>query len=284
MADGGGMGGGSMGGMSDGSLYGAIFQNIGNMIADFNRNKYAKHAQERLSDYEKMLQGMYKPYIDAYAQVPGDFNEFWNSDRGKNFFTSDAAQFKAPTSADMTSDPGYQFRVQQGQEGVENSQAARGGALSGNALRGIEAFRQGLGSQEYGNVYNRRFNEHRDIIQNRNNQLGDLSNLTQVGIGNINALAGHGTPLRMAESGFDTYIGEANAIMATDTANVWANYFAGSQGKQDAKSPYGGGGSQGGGGGGGGGMGSSAGSGMLGGMFEGMGSGAGNWFGGMGGM
>lgn len=55
----------------------------------------------------------------------------------------------------MTMDPGYQFRLQQGQKALENSAAARGGLLSGNALRAISNYGQESASQEYGNTFNR---------------------------------------------------------------------------------------------------------------------------------
>ena len=52
-------------------------------------------------------------------------------------------------------DPGYAFRMQEGMRALERSAAARGGLLSGNALRGITRFGQDLASQEYGNAFNR---------------------------------------------------------------------------------------------------------------------------------
>jgi hypothetical protein len=39
--------------------------------------------------------------------------------------------------------------------GVEQSAAARGGAFSGNALRGLTDYSSGLASQQYGNYFNR---------------------------------------------------------------------------------------------------------------------------------
>lgn len=80
--------------------------------------------------------------------------------------------FQAPTEADMMQDPGYQFRMQQGQQALERSAAARGGLLSGGFARGLTEYAQGMGSQEYGNVYQRRYGENqlrygRDLAQNQ---------------------------------------------------------------------------------------------------------------------
>jgi hypothetical protein len=50
----------------------------------------------------------------------------------------------------------YQFAVQEGQRGIGGSFAARGGATSGNALRALEEFRQGLASQQIDKFLSRR--------------------------------------------------------------------------------------------------------------------------------
>jgi len=52
-------------------------------------------------------------------------------------------------------DPGYAFRLNEGLKALGNSAAARGGLLSGNAMKGITAYGQGLASEEYQNAFNR---------------------------------------------------------------------------------------------------------------------------------
>ena len=47
--------------------------------------------------------------------------------------------------------PGYQFRLQQGQESIQNLLASRGGLKSGGAMKALEQFAQGTASQEFGN-------------------------------------------------------------------------------------------------------------------------------------
>ena len=66
-----------------------------------------------------------------------------------------ATPFTMPTAADMAADPGYQFRLQQGQEALERSGAARGVTRTGGTLKDIVDYGQRAASQEYGNVYNR---------------------------------------------------------------------------------------------------------------------------------
>jgi hypothetical protein len=56
----------------------------------------------------------------------------------------------------LRNSPDYQFAVQEGQRGIGGSFAARGGATSGNALRALEEFRQGLASQQIDKFLGRR--------------------------------------------------------------------------------------------------------------------------------
>ena len=50
--------------------------------------------------------------------------------------------------------PGYQFRLEQAQNALQASQAARGGLLSGGAMKEMNAYTQGIASDEYGNYIN----------------------------------------------------------------------------------------------------------------------------------
>jgi hypothetical protein len=55
----------------------------------------------------------------------------------------------------LANDPGVQFRLDRAQRALEASQAARGGALSGSALRALQEQGQDLASQEYGAAWQR---------------------------------------------------------------------------------------------------------------------------------
>lgn len=70
-------------------------------------------------------------------------------------FETAAPEYRTFTAQDFQADPGYQFRMAEGQRGLERSAAARGGLLSGGALRALERYRQGVASDEYGNALQR---------------------------------------------------------------------------------------------------------------------------------
>jgi hypothetical protein len=76
--------------------------------------------------------------------------------------------------SDFQADPGYAFRLGEGQKALDRSAAARGGLISGGALKAATRYGQDMGSQEYQNAYNR-------YQTNRTNQLQPLGNLMASG-------------------------------------------------------------------------------------------------------
>lgn len=82
-------------------------------------------------------------------------------------------------------DPGYAFRMSEGMKGLERTAAARGGLISGGALKAAQRFGQEMGSQEYMNAFNRYQTE-------RNARLNPLQSLAGVGQTSTNQLGAAG--------------------------------------------------------------------------------------------
>lgn len=76
-------------------------------------------------------------------------------------------------------DPGYQFRLQQGQEAANRMANLGGGLMGGNAMRGLQDYTQGLASQEYGNAFNRYQTQRGNIY----NTLASIAGLGQTSLG-----------------------------------------------------------------------------------------------------
>jgi hypothetical protein len=55
----------------------------------------------------------------------------------------------------MNLDPGYNFRLGEGMKALERQSAARGGLISGSALKAASRYGQDYASNEFGNAYNR---------------------------------------------------------------------------------------------------------------------------------
>jgi len=56
---------------------------------------------------------------------------------------------------DLQMDPGYGFRLREGEKALERMQSARGNMLSGGAIKAGQRYGQDLASQEYMNAFNR---------------------------------------------------------------------------------------------------------------------------------
>jgi len=78
---------------------------------------------------------------------------------GGNTGAADYGRFKTadftPTDFAAGIDPGYAFRVKEGLKGIDRQAAARGGLISGNALKAASGFAGEQASQEYTNAFNR---------------------------------------------------------------------------------------------------------------------------------
>lgn len=81
-----------------------------------------------------------------------------------------AANPSQTSNAFMVKDPGYQFRLSEGQRNLENSAASRGGLLSGNTLKATQKYGQDYASNEFTNIANR-YGQLAGVGQATNNQL-----------------------------------------------------------------------------------------------------------------
>lgn len=124
------------------------------------------------------------------------------------------------TAADFQQDPGYAFRMQEGQKALERSAAARGGLNSGAAMKALSRYGQDFASNEYSNAYNR-FNADRD------RRFGRLSNIAGMGQNAASQMGSAGQNYAN-QSGANT-MGAANAAGAAGmaSANSWANAING---------------------------------------------------------
>jgi hypothetical protein len=142
------------------------------------------------------------------------------------------------TLADFTKDPGYDFRMQQGQRGLDSSAAARGGALSGAAIKASERYSQDYASGEYQNAYNR-FNADRTA---RFNRLSSIAGLGQTATNQVGA-QGAQVASSIAENQIGAgnarasgYIGRGNAM--SSAANTLGNWAMNSQYMNQGWNPY----------------------------------------------
>ena len=129
----------------------------------------ARYAAQLQQEQFNLTNEQQKPYREAGYSALSDIGGM------KPYLT----QQYSPEEFAKGQDPGYQFRLQQGQEATNRMANMGGGMISGNALRGAQDYTQGLASTEYGNAFNR-FQTQRSNIYNT---LASIAGLGQTSLG-----------------------------------------------------------------------------------------------------
>lgn len=123
------------------------------------------------------------------------------------------SDYKPFTYDAMTADPGYAFRLSEGQKALERSAAARGGLLSGATGKNLLRYGQEMGSQEYQNAFNRYQTE-------RNAALGPLQTLAGYGQNSANTMTSAAGTYGSNAAGGITDVARAQASGTTGSANA----------------------------------------------------------------
>ena len=168
-------------------------------------NRYAADIQYKMFQEQQALQ---KPWLEA----------------GQNALTrltgglAKGGEFGTPFSqTNWQQDPGYAFRLAEGQKALDRSAAARGGLISGNALKAAQRYGQEMGSQEYQNAFNRYYRE-------REAMLNPLQSLAGVGQTTAQSLGGAAQQYGSAAGALASATGasSANALLAQGNARASA--------------------------------------------------------------
>lgn len=118
------------------------------------------------------------------------------------------------STADFQADPGYAFRLQEGLKGLDRQAAARGGMISGAALKAAARYGQDMGSQEYQNAYNR-------YNQNRSQRYQMLTGQQTAGANATNAQNASSANYAVAAGNALQNAGNARASGYMGQANAW---------------------------------------------------------------
>ncbi len=138
-----------------------------------------------------------------------------------------ASKYTPFSMQNFQQDPGYAFRLKEGQQALDRSAAARGGLISGAALKAATRYGQDMGSQEYTNAFNRYQVE-------RAARLNPLQSLTGMGQTTANTLGTFGQQMATnvgdamgssAAARASGYVGGANAL--TSGLGTYLNYRQG---------------------------------------------------------
>jgi hypothetical protein len=160
----GSLSGAGSGGVGQSSLWGdlvPLFLDAGASYLQGQGAKDASRAQvaasrEAIAEQRRqfdLIMGMLEPQRQLGVSAIGTLNQINGYNTGPNGTRGD------PNMGSFYTSPDYNFRRTEGTRDINNSFAARGGALSGNALRGITDFNSNLASGEFNNFYQRRLQE-----------------------------------------------------------------------------------------------------------------------------
>jgi len=158
----------------------------------------------------------------------------------------------------------------EGQKALERSAAARGGLISGNALKAAERYGQEMGSQEYQNAFNRYYREREAMLnplqslagvgQTTAQSLGGAAQQLGTNVGNLasatgastaNSLLAAGQARASAYQGYGSALGQGisgigNYLANRQSSPSWVNQYdtsgtmpyAGGQGSVQGNSDY----------------------------------------------
>lgn len=165
--------------------------------AQLQGSRESTAAQERMFDKQVALQ---EPWRAAGQQA-------------LNKLTPLALNYEKFGMDKFTQDPGYAFRLSEGQKALDRQAAARGGLISGSALKAAQRYGQDYGSQEYTNAFNRYQTE-------RAAQLQPLQSLAGVGQTSANTLTNAAGVMGAAEGANAINAGNARASGYVGQANA----------------------------------------------------------------
>ena len=191
-----------------GSIGGALISSSASKSAADVQSNAANRASDANMAMYQQTQGNLSPYMqqgqDANNQLSSDLRD---GTLGGKFTNADLNAYMAPN---------YQFQLQQGDQALQNSQAAGDGAMSGSAMKGMINYNQNTAAGAYQNAY-------QNWMSNQNMNYGQLSGLSSLG---ENAAAGLGnTGSNYASSNAALMTGAANAQAAgmVGSANAYNN-------------------------------------------------------------
>lgn len=103
---------------------------------------------------------------------------------GDNTIGQNASLVKPFSISQYQQSPGYAFQMQQGIDAINNSAAARGGINSGNTLKALDTYGQGLANQDYQQAYGNYVGQQQQLF----NFLQTLSGSGQNAAANLGSL------------------------------------------------------------------------------------------------
>lgn len=144
-------------------------------------------------------------------------------------------------------EPGYDFRMGEGQQGVNNKFAQSGSLLSGAAAKALTRFNQDYASNEYSNAYGRYSNDRSAFNTDNANEYNRLSGIQAAGQNATNSVAGVSGTIQgssqagsgsNAMSGLANSLGQTSAQQGAASSNYYNNLMGNNNANANSQSAY----------------------------------------------
>lgn len=198
-------------------------------IAARDQRRAAEAGQRQLTSSYDQARGYQQPYADA-GKVGLDRMVSGNYDVNVPTATGVPGPYQAQ-GFNYAQDPGMAYRMQTGMDAINRSAAGRGVGLSGSTLKALNRFGQELGTQEYGNAFNR-------YMQGRGQDLADYqTNLGQSRDvwGQAKDVYGMGAEQAQRRYGRASDLGQMGFQTAGNMSDLASNYGANMAGLTGAR-------------------------------------------------
>lgn len=193
--------------------------------ADLNA-QYSKDALSLQSQQFDRTQHNLAPFIETGQEAVRKLGDAtWTPDTPDLMTGFDGQKF----GESFTGDPGFQFRLAEGQRALERSSASRGVGLSTGSQKALARFGQDYASNEYQRAYQRSENT---FNTNKTNQFNRLASLAGIGQTAVNTQVGADENAANVGGSILTGAGRTAADLATQEGNARASGYVGSANAQ----------------------------------------------------
>ncbi len=207
------MSGWTAGAIVGGSLISGYLGSQGSQNAANTQSQASNQATNAQLQMYNQTQNNLAPYMNAGASVLPQLQGFAGSVPNFGSF-----------NWNPSNDPGYQFRLNQGLQGVMDQSTAMGGGInSGNTLKALMDYGQGQASQSYQQEFNNWLAQNSQALQGQNQAFSQLYNTAGMG---QNAAAGVGSAAMQTGTNIGQNImgaGNASAANSIAQGNIWGS-------------------------------------------------------------
>ena len=221
-----------------------------NAASDYQREYTGQAIDAQQAQYDRAR----KDLLDNQAAIKASYDPYMSTGMAANnqlgyamglggTGTGEAGALARPfTMADFEADPGYAFRLAEGQKALDRVTSAKGKYYSGGAVKALSDYNQGMATDEYTKAYDRytknqsdlygRLSGVRDAGMNATGSVANLSSNTQgqlnaAGQNYANQVGGYLTGLGNNVGSNTIQAGNAHAAGTAGSGQAWSTGIQG---------------------------------------------------------